>query len=44
MLTGGLGGIGFELSKQMLQFGLKLVLIGRSSLEDNLEKKKHSHS
>ncbi|MBQ4816175.1 non-ribosomal peptide synthetase [Bacillus pumilus] len=39
LLTGGLGGIGFELSKQMLQFGLKLVLIGRSSLEDNLEKK-----
>ncbi|WP_144523424.1 non-ribosomal peptide synthetase [Bacillus pumilus] len=39
LLTGGLGGIGFELSKQMLQFGLKLVLIGRTSLEDNLEKK-----
>ncbi|MGQ7866634.1 amino acid adenylation domain-containing protein [Bacillus sp. WC2502] len=39
LLTGGLGGIGFELSKQMLQFGLKLVLIGRTSLEDSLEKK-----
>ncbi len=39
LLTGGLGGIGFELSKQMLQFGLKLVLIGRTSLEDNIEKK-----
>ncbi|MGD6828646.1 non-ribosomal peptide synthetase [Bacillus pumilus] len=40
LLTGGLGGIGFELSKQMLQFGLKLVLIGRTTLEDSLEKKK----
>jgi len=39
LLTGGLGGIGFELSKQMLQFGLKLILIGRTSLEDSLEKK-----
>ncbi|PRS13395.1 non-ribosomal peptide synthetase [Bacillus pumilus] len=39
LLTGGLGGIGFELSKQMLQFGLKLVLIGRTSLEDSMEKK-----
>ncbi|WP_449376701.1 amino acid adenylation domain-containing protein [Bacillus safensis] len=39
LLTGGLGGIGFELSKQMLQFGLKLVLIGRTSLKDSLEKK-----
>lgn len=39
LLTGGLGGIGFELSKQMLQFGLKLVLIGRTSLEGSLEKK-----
>lgn len=39
LLTGGLGGIGFELSKQMLQFGLKLVLIGRTSLEANIEKK-----
>ncbi|MGE6631997.1 amino acid adenylation domain-containing protein [Bacillus sp. NPDC077027] len=33
LLTGGLGGIGFELSKQLLQFGLKLVLIGRSDLD-----------
>ncbi|QSI44922.1 non-ribosomal peptide synthetase [Bacillus altitudinis] len=38
LLTGGLGGIGFELSKQMLQFGLKLVLIGRTSLEEDREK------
>ncbi|MFS3915776.1 amino acid adenylation domain-containing protein [Bacillus australimaris] len=38
LLTGGLGGIGFELSKQMLQFGLKLVLIGRTTLEGSVEK------
>lgn len=39
LLTGGLGGIGFELSKQMLQFGLKLVLIGRTSIEGDEERK-----
>ncbi|MFS0655874.1 amino acid adenylation domain-containing protein [Bacillus sp. 179-C3.3 HS] len=38
LLTGGLGGIGFELSKQMLQFGLKLVLIGRRSLKEDEER------
>ncbi|MDM5296919.1 amino acid adenylation domain-containing protein [Bacillus pumilus] len=38
LLTGGLGGIGFELSKQMLQIGLKLVLIGRTSIEEDGEK------
>ncbi|MFJ5965680.1 amino acid adenylation domain-containing protein [Bacillus sp. NPDC093026] len=38
LLTGGLGGIGFELSKQLLPFGLKLVLIGRTRLEEDEEK------